>query len=46
MMYRIRRNVSFLLAGAILAAVAFNVYYEVSSSTKGSEPVCLSTSTP
>lgn len=42
---RVKNNLGFLIAGAILFGVAVNVYYELGI-TGGKEPECLSTSTP
>jgi hypothetical protein len=41
---RVKNNLGFLIAGAILFGVAVNVYYELGI-TGGKEPECLSTST-
>lgn len=43
-MQRVKNNLGFLIAGAILFGVAVNVYYELGI-TGGKEPECLSTST-
>ena len=42
---RVKNNLGFLIAGAILFGVAVNVYYELGI-TGGKEPECLSTLTP
>jgi len=36
---RIKRNFGFLIAGAVLFAVAINVYYELSSTSEDYEDV-------
>lgn len=41
---RIKNNLGFLIAGAILFGVAINVYIEINNNSN-MEPVCLSTST-
>lgn len=41
---RVKNNLGFLIAGAILFGVAVNVYFELGI-TGGKEPECLSTST-
>lgn len=41
---RVRKNIGFFIAGAILALVAFNVWFEINSNQKGSDP-CQSIST-
>lgn len=41
---RIKNNLGFLIAGAILFGVAVNVYLEINNDNNR-EPVCLSTST-
>lgn len=41
---RVKKNIGFLLAGAVLAGVAFNVWYEFNSTEEGSVP-CQCTST-
>lgn len=44
MVDRVKKNVGFLLAGAILIGVVFNVWWELNSAEKGSEPCpCIST---
>lgn len=40
---RVKDNLGFLIAGAVLFGVAVNVYYELGI-TGGKEPECLSTS--
>jgi len=42
---RVRKNIGFLMAGAILVGVIFNVWYEIKSDAGGREP-CLCISTP
>lgn len=41
---RVKNNLGFLIAGAILFGVAVNIYFELKN-TGGKEPECLSTST-
>ena len=44
MIKRIKRNFGFLLAGAVITAVAVNVWYELSYTGEGREPcLCIST---
>jgi hypothetical protein len=42
---RIKNNVGYFLAGAILFGVVVNVYMEFNSNTDGREPKCLYSST-
>lgn len=42
---RLKRNLGFLIAGAILFGVVVNVYFEVYNTYGSKEPTCLSTST-
>lgn len=42
---RLKKNLGFLIAGAILFGVALNVYLEVNSTMRGKEPQCLYTLT-
>lgn len=44
-MERVKNNLGFLIAGAILFGVAVNVYFELGITGGGKEPECLSTST-
>lgn len=43
-MKRVKKNLGFLIAGAILFGVAVNIYYEINNNG-GYEPECQSTST-
>lgn len=42
---RVRNNLGFLIAGAILFGVAANIYYELNTTVDGNVE-CLCTSTP
>lgn len=45
-LYRVKSNLGFALAGAVLFGVLVNVFYELEiNSEGGNDPVCLSTST-
>ena len=43
---RYKPNLGFLLAGAVLMGVAYNVYYEINIGTQGEEPTCQFTLIP
>lgn len=42
---RVRDNMGFLIAGAVLFAVAANIYFEINNTYGSKEPTCQSTST-